>query len=64
MQSDFDYKVLVNEEGQYSIWPEMKAAPLGWKEVGPTGPKEDVLEWVKTVWTDMRPVSLRGTLGR
>jgi MbtH protein len=59
MQNDFDYKVLVNAEGQYSIWPEMKAAPLGWTETGPTGSKEEVLEWVKTTWTDMRPASLR-----
>jgi MbtH protein len=64
MQSDFDYKILVNDEGQYSIWPEMKAAPLGWKEIGPKGSKEDVLEWVKMAWTDMRPASLRGTLGK
>lgn len=59
MQSDIDYKVLVNDEGQYSLWPEMKAAPVGWKETGPTGSREEVLAWVKTNWTDMRPASLR-----
>ena len=59
MQTDFDYKVLINQEGQYSIWPEMKQAPLGWKETGPTGSKQEVLEWVKAQWTDMRPASLR-----
>jgi MbtH protein len=61
MQNDFDYKILVNDEGQYSIWPEMKASPLGWKETGPAGSKEEVLEWVKANWTDMRPASLRAT---
>jgi MbtH protein len=59
MQDDFDYKVLVNDEGQYSVWPERKQAPLGWKEIGPIGTKEEVLEWIKANWTDMRPVSLR-----
>jgi MbtH protein len=60
MQDDFDYKILLNEEGQYCIWPETKAAPIGWKEVGPTGSKEEVLAWVKQNWTDMRPISMRG----
>ena len=59
MQNDIDYKVLVNQEGQYSIWPEMKQPPIGWKETGQSGSKQDVLEWVKTNWTDMRPASLR-----
>jgi MbtH protein len=59
MQTDIDYKVLVNEEGQYSVWPEVKPSPVGWKETGPTGSKQEVLDWIKTTWTDMRPVSLR-----
>ena len=59
MQLDLDYKVLVNDDGQYSIWPETKPAPAGWKETGPTGSKQEVLEWVKTNWTDLRPISLR-----
>jgi MbtH protein len=62
MENDFDYKILLNEEGQYSLWPETKAAPPGWKESGPVGPKEEVLEWVKANWLDMRPASLRATL--
>jgi MbtH protein len=61
MENDFDYKILVNDEGQYSIWPEMKSAPIGWKETGPVGSKEEVLGWVKTNWLDMRPASLRST---
>ncbi len=64
MQNDFDYKILLNEEGQYSIWPEMKKPPLGWKVVGPAGAKEDVLEWIKANWTDMRPLSVRQTTER
>jgi uncharacterized protein YbdZ (MbtH family) len=53
------YKVVVNHEEQYSIWPEYKENPLGWKDVGKNGPKAECLAHIKEVWTDMRPLSLR-----
>jgi uncharacterized protein YbdZ (MbtH family) len=53
------YKVVVNHEEQYSIWPEYKDNPLGWKDAGKAGPKAECLAYVKEVWTDMRPLSLR-----
>lgn len=53
------YKVVVNHEEQYSIWPEYKDNPLGWEDVGKAGPKAECLAYVKEVWTDMRPLSLR-----
>ena len=53
------YKVVVNHEEQYSIWPEYKEIPLGWKDVGKVGLKPDCLAFIKEVWTDMRPLSLR-----
>ena len=53
------YKVVVNHEDQYSIWFADREAPLGWKEVGKTGPKAECLAYIKEVWTDMRPLSLR-----
>ena len=53
------YKVVVNHEEQYSIWPDFKEIPAGWREVGRTGPKSECLEYIKEVWTDMRPLSLR-----
>jgi uncharacterized protein YbdZ (MbtH family) len=53
------YKVVVNHEEQYSIWPEYKETPRGWLEVGKIGPKPDCLAYIKEVWTDMRPLSLR-----
>jgi MbtH protein len=52
------YIVLVNEEGQYSLWPDFRAIPDGWKAVGPRGPRKECLEWVEQAWTDMRPLSL------
>lgn len=53
------YKVVVNHEEQYSISPEYKANPLGWRDAGKTGPKAECLAYIKEVWTDMRPLSLR-----
>ncbi|HKX31153.1 MAG TPA: MbtH family NRPS accessory protein [Blastocatellia bacterium] len=53
------YKVVINHEEQYSIWPEYKDNPLGWKEAGKAGPKAECLAYIKEVWTDMRPLSLR-----
>ena len=53
------YKVVVNHEEQYSIWPADRENPKGWKDAGKTGKKEECLEYIKEVWTDMRPLSLR-----
>jgi len=53
------YKVVVNHEEQYSIWPDYKDIPLGWRDVGKSGPKSECLAYIKEVWTDMRPLSLR-----
>ena len=53
------YKVVVNDEEQYSIWPTDRENPLGWKDVDKTGLKAECLAYIKEVWTDMRPLSLR-----
>ena len=53
------YTVVVNHEEQYSIWPEGLEIPLGWSAVGKTGTKPECLDYIKEVWTDMRPLSLR-----
>jgi uncharacterized protein YbdZ (MbtH family) len=53
------YKVVVNHEEQYSIWPADRDNPLGWREVGRSGPKAECLAYIEEVWTDMRPLSLR-----
>lgn len=53
------YKVVVNHEEQYSIWPTEREVPAGWREDGKSGTKEECLEYIKEVWTDMRPLSLR-----
>jgi MbtH protein len=53
------YKVLVNHEEQYSLWPDGLETPAGWREVGKTGSREECMKYVDAVWTDMRPLSLR-----
>jgi MbtH protein len=59
MDDNTIYKAVVNEEEQYSIWPADRENPLGWRDAGKVGPKDEVLDWIKEVWTDMRPLSLR-----
>jgi MbtH protein len=53
------FKVVVNHEEQYSIWPEGRDVPLGWREEGTVGSKAECLLQIEAVWTDMRPLSLR-----
>jgi MbtH protein len=54
-----EYLVVRNHEEQYSIWPVRRELPLGWESVGKTGTKAECLAYIKEVWTDMRPLSLR-----
>lgn len=53
------YKVVVNHEGQYSIWPADRENAAGWRDAGKVGLKPDCLAHIEEVWTDMRPLSLR-----
>jgi MbtH protein len=53
------YSVVMNHEEQYSIWPADRELPLGWSDAGFSGDKDACLEYIKEVWTDMRPLSLR-----
>ncbi len=53
------FKVVVNHEGQYSIWPADRENPPGWSDAGKQGPREECLAHIGEVWTDMRPLSLR-----
>lgn len=54
-----DYNVVVSDEGRYSIWLSYKALPWGWSNAGFTGSRQACLDHINTVWTDMRPLSLR-----
>lgn len=56
------FQVVINNEEQYSIWPDYKAIPEGWKAVGVSGDKATCLAHIEDVWTDMRPKSLRDAM--
>ncbi len=56
---EMTYKVVVNDEEQYSIWPAHRDDPPGWRAVGRSGPKIECLSYINDTWTDMRPLSLR-----
>jgi MbtH protein len=53
------YKVVVNHEEQYSIWPAERKNPAGWRDVDKSGLKPECLAYIQEIWTDMRPLSLR-----
>lgn len=53
------YRVVRNDEEQYSIWPADRELPAGWHAEGTTGTRQECLDHIAAVWTDMRPLSLR-----
>jgi MbtH protein len=53
------YEVVTNDEEQCSIWLAGLPVPAGWRTVGKSGPRAECLAYIKEVWTDMRPLSLR-----
>jgi uncharacterized protein YbdZ (MbtH family) len=59
-----EHRVLVNREGQHSLWPAFRDIPDGWTAIGPTGGRQTCLEWIEANWTDMRPRSLADTSAR
>jgi len=61
---DKKYKVVINPEEQYSIWPVDKKNAPGWRDVGKSGTKEECLTYIDEVWTDMRPLSLRKAMDK
>ena len=57
------YKVVINHEEQYSIWPANRENPLGWRDAGKSGLKTECLAYIKDIWTDMRPTKSAQTYG-
>ncbi|HEX4458659.1 MAG TPA: MbtH family protein [Polyangia bacterium] len=53
------FKVVINHEEQYSIWPADRDNALGWRDEGKRGTKEECLAHIEATWVDMRPLSLR-----
>jgi len=55
---DGTYVVLVNNEGQHSLWPSFVEVPVGWTVVREESARSTCLDFVNANWTDMRPTSL------
>ena len=57
------FKVLINDEEQYSIWPAFLEIPSGWNSVYGTESRQKCLDYINTQWTDMRPNSIKSVAG-
>ena len=60
---DGQFLVLVNDEGQHSLWPSHVDVPAGWTRVFGEDTRDACLEYVETHWTDLRPLSLQRRMG-
>jgi MbtH protein len=60
--TDESFVVVINREGQYSVWWEDRDVPAGWRPTGMRGTRPECLAHIAEVWTDMRPSSLRDHL--
>ncbi|MFF4173899.1 MbtH family protein [Streptomyces sp. NPDC001744] len=52
------FRVVVNDEGQHSLWPDFADVPEGWTSVHGPADRAGALEYITTHWTDIRPRSL------
>ncbi|MFI9319399.1 MbtH family protein [Kitasatospora aureofaciens] len=59
LDDDRRHLVVLNDEEQYSVWPAERDVPDGWRVEGFEGTRQECLDHVSLVWTDMRPLSLR-----
>jgi MbtH protein len=55
---DGEFSVLINDEGQHSLWPVQFEVPAGWRAIGPQGTRQTCMAWIDENWRDMRPLSL------
>jgi MbtH protein len=60
---DGRYFVLVNDEGQHSLWPTFVDVPGGWKAIFGEDGRQACLDFIEESWTDMRPKSLIEAMG-
>lgn len=56
---DAEYMVLINDEGQYSLWPSFADVPSGWTVSLQRTGRQECLDYITEHWTDMRPLSLQ-----
>ncbi|MET7640368.1 MbtH family protein [Streptomyces sp. NPDC005438] len=63
MSNPFDdengtFLVLVNDEGQHSLWPSFAEVPAGWTTALGESTRAEALDYIESNWTDLRPRSL------
>ncbi|MDH6703281.1 MbtH family protein [Streptomyces griseoviridis] len=58
-----NYTVLVNDEGQHSLWPTLAEVPAGWQVIFGAAKRQECLDYIETSWTEMRPKSLIAAMG-
>jgi MbtH protein len=61
---DGTYLVLINDEGQYSLWPAIIEVPAGWTVAHKADQRQACLDYINEHWTDMRPKSLIKAMGK
>ncbi|KOX08928.1 MULTISPECIES: MbtH family protein [Micromonospora] len=59
MTDNRSYRVVLNDEEQYSVWWTDRDLPAGWRAEGTEGTRDECLARIGEIWTDMRPLSLR-----
>ncbi len=62
MEAASQYKVVLNHEEQYALWPANRLNAPGWRDAGKSGVREECMAFIREVWVDMRPLSLRRQL--
>jgi MbtH protein len=55
------WRVVINDEGQYSLWPSDRAEPPGWTDAGRGGSRDECLAFIRAVWDDRRPLSRKSS---
>ncbi|GIJ08940.1 MbtH family protein [Micromonospora andamanensis] len=60
----YRFAVVHNDEDQYSIWPDDQEPPPGWRREGTAGSRQQCLDHIGGIWTDITPRSLRAALDR
>lgn len=61
--ADGVYLALINDEGQYSLWPSWAEVPAGWTVAFGEDTRQACLDYIEANWTDMRPKSLIRAMG-
>ena len=57
------FDVVVNDEGQYSVWRSGTPLPAGWHKTGFRGSRDEALAHIEEVWSDITPLSIRKVRG-